>query len=99
MNTRHKKQLYITWDAASWHDSIALVNWLDDFNRKTRAEKEGPLIAFVPLPSCSQFLNIIESVFSVMKKAVVNSFGLSDRSRDEIGNFTALPRQECPFQR
>jgi transposase len=67
-----KTHLYITWDAASWHDSISLVDWLDAFNLKTRETKEGPLIALVPLPSCSQFLNVIESVFGVMKKAVIH---------------------------
>jgi transposase len=64
--------LYITWDAASWHDSSALVDWLDTFNRQTTVSKDGPLLMLVPLPSCSQFLNVIESVFGVMKKAVVH---------------------------
>ena len=67
-----KSHLYITWDAASWHDSISLVGWLDAFNRKTAETKEGPLISLMPLPSCSQFLNVIEFVFGVMKKAVVH---------------------------
>jgi transposase len=69
---REKTHLYITWDAASWHDSILLVDWLDAFNLKTTETKEGPLITLVPLPSCSQFLNVIESVFGVMKKAVIH---------------------------
>ena len=69
---RDKTRLYITWDAASWHDSISLVDWLDAFNLKTTETKEGPLITLVPLPSRSQFLNIIESVFGVMKKAVIH---------------------------
>lgn len=69
---RDKTRLYITWDAASWHDSISLVDWLDAFNLKTTETKEGPLITLVPLPSCSQFLNVIESVFGVMKKAVIH---------------------------
>jgi hypothetical protein len=34
--------------------------------------KEGPLITLVPLPSRSQFLNVIESVFGVMKKTVIH---------------------------
>jgi hypothetical protein len=67
-----KTRLYITWDAASWHDSSSLIDWLDAFNLKTTKMNEGPLITLVPLPSCSQFLNVIESVFSVMKKAVIH---------------------------
>jgi hypothetical protein len=27
-----KTRLYITWDAASWHDSGSLIEWLDSFN-------------------------------------------------------------------
>ena len=64
--------LYITWDAASWHRSTLLLEWLDAFNRETATSKEGPLIQFVPLPTSSQFLDVIEAVFSGMKKAVVH---------------------------
>jgi transposase len=67
-----KTRLFITWDAASWHDSISLVDWLDAFNLKTKKANEGPLITLVPLPSRSQFLNVIESAFGVMKKAVIH---------------------------
>lgn len=69
---RDKTRLYITWDAASWHDSLSLVEWLDTFNQQTMKTDEGPLLALLPLPSCSQFLNVIESVFSAMKKAVIH---------------------------
>ena len=67
-----KQRLYVTWDAASWHDSNALVEWLDGFNVQTRQARRGPLVELVPLPSSSQFLNVIESVFGGMKKAVVH---------------------------
>jgi hypothetical protein len=69
---RDKTRLYITWDSASWHDSASLVDWLDAFNLKTKKTNEGPLITLVPLPSRSQFLNVIESAFGVMKKAVIH---------------------------
>jgi len=69
----HKTKFYITWDAASWHSSKVLVDWLNRFNEETRKRCEGPLIEFIPLPSCSQFLNIIESTFSSMKKAVIHN--------------------------
>jgi hypothetical protein len=65
-------KLYITWDAASWHSSNELIEWLDDFNKNSNSNGNGPSIEFVPLPSCSQFLDVIESVFSGMKRAVIH---------------------------
>jgi len=68
-----KKKIYITWDAASWHSSNELVEWLNFFNEKTLKHLIGPTIEFVPLPSCAQFLNVIESTFSHMKKGVIHN--------------------------
>ena len=65
-------KLYVTWDAASWHKSAMLVEWLDAFNSTTKITNEGPLIELVPLPTSSQFLDVIEAVFSGMKRAVVH---------------------------
>jgi transposase len=65
-------KLYVTWDAASWHKSAKLVEWLDAFNAKTKRINEGPPIELVPLPTSSQFLDVIEAVFSGMKRAVVH---------------------------
>jgi hypothetical protein len=67
-----KSKLYITWDAASWHSSNELLDWLDCFNAETSSIADGPIIEFIPLPSNSQFLNVIESVFGGMKKAVIH---------------------------
>jgi transposase len=69
---RSASKLYITWDAASWHRSNALVHWLDTFNEGTERSGEGPLIHLVPLPTSAQFLDVIEAVFSGMKKAVIH---------------------------
>lgn len=68
----HLSKIYITWDAASWHGSNELVGWLNRFNDNTKELKTGPIIEFIPLPSCSQFLDIIEAVFSAMKRAVIH---------------------------
>ena len=77
-----KTRLYITWDAASWHDSGSLIDWLDSFNLKTtEAKVGGPLINLVPLPSHSQFLNVIESVFGVMKKAIIHHSDYQTRDK------------------
>ena len=68
----NKSKLFITWDAASWHSSNELIEWLNEFNHSTTKFRNGPYIEFVPLPSCSQFLNVIEAVFSGMKRAVIH---------------------------
>jgi transposase len=65
-------KLYVTWDVASWHRSATLLEWLDAFNAATRSTGEGPIIELVPLPTSSQFLDVIEAVFSGMKRAVVH---------------------------
>jgi len=65
-------KLYVTWDAASWHKSTMLIEWLDTFNYDTDIAGEGPLIELVPLPTSSQFLDVIEAVFSGMKRAVIH---------------------------
>ena len=65
-------KLYVTWDSASWHKSATVVDWLDAFNSTTKTTKEGPLIELVPLPTSSQFLDVLEAVFSSMKRAVIH---------------------------
>lgn len=57
----------LTWDCASWHKSKGLKKCLENLN----SQKEGPRINVVPLPKQSQFLNVIESVFSGVKSAVI----------------------------
>jgi len=80
--------LYLTWDAASWHKSGLLVEWLDTFNVETSSSGFGPTIRLVPLPTSSQFLDVIEAVFSGMKRAVIHH---SDyQSEDEMK--TAISR-------
>jgi transposase len=68
----NKSKIYITWDAVSWHNSNKLLDWLDNFNAETKDIGEGPLLEFIPLPTSAQFLNVIESIFSGMKRAVVH---------------------------
>jgi len=65
-------RMYLTWDAVSWHKSGLLVEWLDAFNAETTSSGFGPTIHLVPLPTSSQFLDVIEAVFSGMKKAVIH---------------------------
>jgi transposase len=65
-------RIFVTWDAASWHGSASLENWVGNLNAFTRSAGCGPIIEFVPLPSSSQFLNVIEAIFSAMKRAVIH---------------------------
>lgn len=83
-----KSKLYITWDAASWHRSNELEEWLDKFNDQTKEIGTGPIIDVIPLPSSAQFLDVIEAVFSGMKRAVVHH---SDyQSQDEMKSAISL---------
>lgn len=58
---------YFTWDAISVHSAKSIVEWISAHNKTGKS----PHIDVVPLPSKSQFLNVIEAVFGGMKKAVI----------------------------
>jgi transposase len=60
-------RMFLTWDAITVHSSKALTAWISTHNSSV----DGPLIEVIPLPSNSQFLNVIEAVFGGMKKAVI----------------------------
>jgi len=64
--------VYLSWDAASWHVSKDLAAHLDELNQQAVAEG-FPIIKTAPLPACAQFLNVIESVFSGMAKAIIHN--------------------------
>ena len=76
------RKLYLSWDAASWHVSKELYNKVTDLNNsKYRKQHPSPVIDLVPLPKTGQFLNVIESVFSGMAKAIIHNSNY--RSLDE----------------
>jgi transposase len=64
------RTLYLSWDAASWHMSKALLAFVDEHNAKA---SDLPRIDLVPLPASAQFLNVIESVFSGMARAIIHN--------------------------
>jgi hypothetical protein len=66
------KKLYISWDAAGWHISKALGERVEFLNGWAEHD-EAPLIELAPLPAKAQFLNVIESVFSGMSRAVIHN--------------------------
>ncbi len=62
--------------------------WLDAFNADSVRAGFGALFELVPLPTSSQFLDVLEAVFSGMKNAVIH---LSDyQSEDQMK--TAISR-------
>jgi transposase len=85
---RHCTTIYLSWDAASWHISKRLSLHLEEMNRRT--ELEGcPVMRTAPLPVGSQFLNVIESVFSGMARAIIHNSDYSsvESARDAIDRY------------
>jgi transposase len=64
--------LYLSWDAASWHLSKKLTTFIDEHNATAQATHR-PLLELAPLPASAQFLNVIESVFSGMARAIIHN--------------------------
>jgi len=61
--------IFFSWDAASWHASKKFKQRVDDHNKSNAL----PKVKLAPLPACAQFLNVIESVFSGMAKAIIHN--------------------------
>jgi hypothetical protein len=74
---RDRRQIYLSWDAASWHVSNELHKRIEEHN----GARAGPIVAIAPLPAGAQFLNVIESVFSGMARAIIHNSNY--KSRDE----------------
>jgi len=67
-------RLYFSWDAASWHASKALQEKVRTVNLLNyRKVSVTPYVELVPLPKSAQFLNVIESVFSGMARAIIHN--------------------------
>ena len=67
---RDAETLYLSWDAASWHMSKGLLAFVNQHNGNA---VRIPKLELVPLPASAQFLNVIESVFSGMARAIIHS--------------------------
>jgi transposase len=66
--------IYFSWDAASWHASRELQERVDEINSmEYRAKTKVPIVKLAPLPTRAQFLNVIESVFSGMARAIIHN--------------------------
>jgi len=64
--------IYLSWDAASWHISKELFAEIKKRNAEAPFQ-QYPIVRTAPLPSGAQFLNVIESVFSGMSRAIIHN--------------------------
>ena len=70
--SRDRRKLYLSWDAASWHISKRLFERIEE-NNEAAAASGGPIVDTAPLPARAQFLNVIESIFSGMARAIIHN--------------------------
>jgi hypothetical protein len=69
-----EERIFFSWDTASWHASKKLYERVIEVNDpEYRSKHSTPLVELAPLPSSAQFLNVIESVFSGMAKAIIHN--------------------------
>ncbi len=69
-----EERIFLSWDAASWHASKILYEKVDEVNGANyRGLHKTPIVKLAPLPSGAQFLNVIESIFSGMAKAIIHN--------------------------
>jgi len=66
------RTIYLSWDAASWHISKKLLAHLEELNQNAAGDGY-PIVKTAPLPAGAQFLNVIESVFSGMARAIIHN--------------------------
>lgn len=76
---RNRSRIFMSWDAASWHVSKKLNEAIETHNHDADLRRY-PIVELVPLPASAQFLNVIESVFSGMARAIIHN---SDYSSTE----------------
>lgn len=68
----HSRRLCITWDALSTHGAGEVKDWISVANKQSQGDG-APVIEVYPLPSNAQFLNVVESTFSSLRRAVIHN--------------------------
>ncbi len=82
---RGQKRIFFSWDAASWHASKKVTEKIKEINRQAyRKQHNTPLVELAPLPASAQFLNVIESVFSGMAKAIIHNRNYSSTKQCQL---------------
>jgi len=69
---KNYRRIYLSWDAAPWHSSKQFLDHVELLNGWA-SHDIAPEIEILSLPTQAQFLNVIESVFSGMARAVVHN--------------------------
>jgi hypothetical protein len=67
-----RRKIYLSWDAASWHVAKRLNQNIQEHNAAV-ANGRAVVVETAPLPAGAQFLNVIESVFSGMSRAIIQN--------------------------
>lgn len=65
-------RICLTWDALSSHSAAEVTRWIDEANASHQVDGM-PRVEVYPLPSNAQFLNLVESVFSSLRRAVIHN--------------------------
>ena len=83
-----RRRIYLSWDAASWHISKDL-NFHIERHNNDQVSNGLPRVLVAPLPSGAQFLNVIESVFSGMARAIIHNsnYGSTDDAKTAINRY------------
>ena len=87
---KKEEKIFFSWDAASWHASKKLYARIDEINSiEYRKINNTPIVELAPLPASAQFLNVIESVFSGMSKAIIHNsdYGSTDECMIAIDRY------------
>lgn len=63
-------RICLTWDALSSHNSKKVNDWITSTNANSKRDGT-PIFEVSPLPSNAQFLNVVESTFRNIRKAVI----------------------------
>lgn len=82
---KDRRRIYLSWDAASWHVSKELNKKIEEHNLSGCP----PSVEVAPLPARAQFLNVIESVFSGMARAIVHNstYKTADEAKAAIDRY------------
>ena len=87
---RRCSRLYLSWDAASWHESKRFLKEVDQVNARIYREKHRtPIVELAPLPARAQFLNVIESIFNGLAISVIHNSDYSsvDEAKSAIDRY------------
>lgn len=91
------RRMFLSWDAAPWHSSIKLRERVDFLNEWAHHDR-APLIEVLPLPTSAQFLNVIESVFSGLARAVLHNSNYASVEDAKAAAALYLDERNLAFQ-